>query len=104
MIPDCDFELDDELLPDPNSFSRAQRKRAESVFDRACKLSDNYGREIEPVVRSGEAVTEIVDYAESHAIDHIIIGYHEPTELIPIFRSVSESVTRNASMPVTVVC
>lgn len=98
------FELDDELLPDPNAFSRAQRRRAESVFDRACEISDDYGKEIEPLVRSGEAVKEIMNYAEAHAIDHIIIGHHESPELLPLFRTVSESVTRKASMPVTVVC
>ena len=54
IVADCDLDLDDELMPDGNSFSRAQRRRAERVFDRACTISDEYGKEINPVVRSGK--------------------------------------------------
>lgn len=35
MVPDCDFEADDRMLPDGNAFSRAQRKRAELALERA---------------------------------------------------------------------
>lgn len=101
MVPECGFELDERMMPDGNLFNRAQRRRAESVFHRACELSDEYGREIEPVVRSGEPVEEIVDYAEKHGVDHVLIADHQPTELRPLLCNVSESVARNASVPVT---
>jgi nucleotide-binding universal stress UspA family protein len=104
MVPECEFDLDDEVMPDGNAFNRAQRRRAERAFERACELSDEYGREIEPVVRSGEPVEEIVDYAEEQDVDHVVIADHRPTELRPLLRSVSESVARNAGAPVTMVC
>lgn len=104
MVPECEFELDDRVMPDGNAFNRAQRRRAERVFERACELSDEYGTEIEPVVRSGEPVEEIVDCAEERAVDHVVIADHHPTELRPLLRSVSESVARNASVPVTTLC
>lgn len=104
MVPECEFEIDDEVMPHGNAFNRAQRRRAERAFDRACELSDEYGEEIEPVVRSGEPVEEIVDYAEEHGIDHVVIADHQPTELRPLLRTVSESIARNASVPVTTLC
>lgn len=103
MVPACDDERD-EWATDPNAFSRGQRKRAERVFDRACELSDAYGREIEPVVRSGNPVTEIVTYADSHAVDGIVIADHHRTELRPLLRNVSESIARQTDTPVTIVC
>lgn len=102
VIPDCEFDLDDELIPDTNSFTRAQRKRAEHVFDRACTLSEQYDREVEPVVRSGEPVEEIVTYAEEQAVDHIVIAEYRRTALCPLLRSVSESLAKNASIPITI--
>jgi nucleotide-binding universal stress UspA family protein len=102
MVSECGFELNDEIVPDGNAFNRAQRRRAERAFERACELSDEYGTEIEPVVRSGEPVEEIVGYAEGQGVDHVVIADHQPTELRPLLRSVSESVARNASTPVTI--
>lgn len=104
MITDCDFDLDDELIPDGNSFTRHQRKRAEQVFDRACSISDEYGQEINPVVRSGDALDEIVGYVDEHDVDEVIIGEHPQTSLRPIIREVSEAVAHSVSEPVTVIC
>lgn len=104
MVPDCDFDLDGGLLPDGNSFSRAQRKRAEQVFDRACTISDEYEKEINPVVRSGNALDEIVEYVEEHDVDEVVIGEHPKTNWRPVVREVSEAVAHSVSEPVTVIC
>lgn len=55
-------------------------------------------------MRSGEPVEEIVTYADEQDVDHVVIEDHQPTELRPLLRSVSESVARNASVPVTTLC
>ncbi|MDL5362408.1 universal stress protein [Halalkalicoccus sp. NIPERK01] len=99
MVPECGFDLDDEVMPDGNAFNRAQRRRAERVFDRACELADEHEREIEPVVRSGNAVEEIVTCADERNVDRVVIADHQQTELRPLLWSVPESVARNASPP-----
>ena len=50
MVAECDFAFDDELMPDGNSFNRHQRRRAEAAINRACRLAEEYDREMEPVV------------------------------------------------------
>lgn len=104
MIPECEFDLDDEVMPDGNAFNRTQRRRAERVFDRACELADEYGRGIDPVVRSGEPVKGIVTYVEEQGVDRVVIVDHLRMELRPLLRSVLESVARSASTPVTLLC
>lgn len=103
MVVDCDSEFDDESLRDPNSFSRVQRKRAEQVIERACELSNRHGREIDPVVRSGDAVSEIVACANDRGVDVIVVAEHPRTALRSLLRAVPESVARNTSLPVTIV-
>lgn len=101
MVPGCDF--DDEMVPGENRFSRAQRKRAEYVFEQACALSEEYGREIDLVVKSGKIVTELAAYAEEQNVDQIVLPDHISTELRPTLRSVSGPVARAADTPVTIV-
>ena len=104
MVAECDFEFDDAVMPDGNTFNRHQRRRAEAVIERACSLSDEYGRDIEPVVRSGHTVEEVISCAEARDADHIVIAEHCRTGLRPIVFGVPESVARKASRPVTIVC
>lgn len=103
MVAECGFEFDDELMPDGNAFNRHQRQRAQAVIKRACRLADEYSREIEPIVRSGNTVENVVSCAEVRSVDHIVIGDHRQTEIRPIMRGIPESIIRKASRPVTVV-
>lgn len=102
VIPELGSERSEELLPAPDLFTRAQQKRAESVFSRAFELSELYDKEIEPVVRSGEEADEVVTYAEDHAVNRIIIAERASTELLPFHQSAPESVARTTDIPVTV--
>lgn len=104
MVAECNSEFDDELMPDGNSFNRHQRRRAEAVIKRACRLADEYDREIEPVVRSGNTVRKVLACADARNVDHIVIGDHCKTEIRPIVRSIPEGVVRKANRPVTIVC
>lgn len=101
VIPEAAIEGHEELIPAPDLFTQAQRRRAEHVLARAYELAQEYDREIELDVRSGGAAREIVDYAEEHGVDRIVVADHPPTELRPLFRSVPESVADNATTPVT---
>lgn len=104
MVAQCDAEIDDELMPDGNAFNRSQRKRAETVLDRACSLAAAHGREIEPIVRSGTTAAEVTACAQTADVDHIVLPERCRSAVRPIVRSVPESVARRASRPVTIVC
>ncbi|MBX0298192.1 universal stress protein [Halomicroarcula sp. F27] len=102
LIPDRS-ELADNLVPDGSSFNRAQRKRAEQVFTRACQVADDYGLDVELIVKSGDVVEEIRAYADAEAVDRIIITDHQPTGVRPRLRSIPASISRHATPPVTMV-
>lgn len=107
IVPACGSEsdLDDELVPDPGRFERGQRKRAEIVFERACQISDEYDKEIELVVESGQPAPKIAEYAEEHRIDRIVIGYRDRNGLNRLLlRDISTSIPDYTSVPVTIVC
>lgn len=103
MVADCDSEFDGAVVPDGNSFNRHQRQRAQRVLERACRLSDERGCDIEPIVHSGDTVEEILACAEEKDVDHIVIAEHRRTAFRPILRSGPECVVRRANRPVTVV-
>ncbi|RKD88663.1 universal stress protein [Halopiger aswanensis] len=101
VIPELDSERNEELLPAPDLFTRAQQKRAENVFSRAHELAERYDKEIESVVRSGDETEEVVTYAENHAVDRIIIAEHLSLRLPFFHRNVSKSMAHTTDIPVT---
>ncbi|MBX0293648.1 universal stress protein [Haloarcula nitratireducens] len=59
---------------------------------------------VEAVVEPGVPVPEIVEYAEEHDMDAIVVGTDDRSKLSRLlFGSVSESVAENASVPVRIV-
>lgn len=103
IVDGGDVEGVDGRTSDPNSFSRAQRRRAEAVFERANEIAARRDVEVEAVVRSGEAVSEIVACAEGRDVDRVVIAEHPRTELRPLLRDVHEAVARATDIPVTIV-
>ena len=101
VIPELTADGCTEVLPTPNRFTRAQCRRAADALDRARGVAERYDSEITPAVRSGDAAREIVDYADEHAVDRIVIADHPSTTLRPFFRSVPDSVAENTATPVT---
>lgn len=102
VVPDCEVAAD--VGPRPvRTFDRAQRHRAQHVLARACEIAAAHDREIEPVVRSGSAVEEILTCARQRDVDDVVVGAHRRTGLRPTLRSTAETVVRKADRPVTVV-
>ncbi|WP_247730166.1 universal stress protein [Halovivax limisalsi] len=55
-------------------------------------------------VAVGEPAREIVEYAEEHDVDHVVVGNHGRDGMARVLLgSVAEQVVRRAPMPVTVV-
>ncbi len=60
--------------------------------------------EVVTVVAEGRPSVEIVDYAEKHGVDHIVVGTHGRSRLGKAFLgSVADNLIRQADVPVTVV-
>lgn len=72
-------------------------------LDRGCTKANSYGRDIEPLVRWGDVVDDIVDCARKRDIDRIVISEHSRTELRLYRRSVPEEIALNCYILVTVI-
>lgn len=63
-----------------------------------------HGDEIETEVTRGKATREIVDFADEHDVDYIVIGSHgRDTVSRVLLGSVAETVVRRSAVPVLVV-
>lgn len=82
----------------------AAEKRATSLLSDAEEFAVERGTEIETDYARGRPVDVILDYVEAEGIDQIIMGSHGRSGLTrTLIGSVAEKVTRNASVPVTIV-
>lgn len=80
------------------------QEATEPSIDRATEIAQHYENEITTETVFGEATTSIVDYAEEHDVDHIVLGSHGRHGISRyLLGSVAEHVVRRAHMPVTIV-
>ncbi|WP_225335458.1 universal stress protein [Halomicrobium urmianum] len=80
-----------------------EKARAERLFDELEAAADATGTSVERVVEVGRPTTAIVDYADEHDVDQIVMGSHGRSGVSRILLgSVAETVVRRASVPVTV--
>lgn len=81
-----------------------QRERAEELFEEAEELATTHGVTIETDTVVGRPDRAIVDYAEEHAVDHVVLGSHGRSGVSRVLLgSIAETVVRRAPVPVTVV-
>jgi nucleotide-binding universal stress UspA family protein len=79
-------------------------QRAESLLETARKQADDEGVEIETDYLTGKVSKAIIDYADEHDIDHIVLGSHGRTGARRILLgSVAEKIARRSPVPVTIV-
>mgnify|MGYP000100081626 CR=1 FL=1 len=80
-----------------------EKATAETLFDELVTATGAHEIDIERVVEVGRPTTAIVDYADDHDIDQIVMGSHSRSGVSRILLgSVAETVVRRASVPVTV--
>ncbi|WP_226010710.1 universal stress protein [Halomicrobium salinisoli] len=80
-----------------------EKARAERLFDELESAADATGTVVERAVEVGRPTTAIVDYADEHDVDQIVMGSHGRSGVSRILLgSVAETVVRRASVPVTV--
>lgn len=88
-----------------DDIDEAAVERAEPVFERARRIADERGREIETVVGLGHPARNIVDRADDY--DAVILGSHGEDRQRATRRflvgNVAETVSKRAPVPVTIV-
>ena len=63
------------LEPDESRQAEA-RRHAERLIERAEAKADAADRSVETAVETGDPAETIVDYADAHDVDHIVMGGH----------------------------
>lgn len=82
----------------------SQREAAEELFEDLADSMEGHDGSITTETVVGDPAREIVDYAEEHGIDHIVVGSHGRTGASRVLLgSVAERVVRLAPVPVTIV-
>lgn len=84
-------------------YERANEEE-ERIFDASREIAAEYDVDFSTDSATGEPAREIVEYAEEHDVDHVVIGSHGrtgPTRLL--LGSVAEMVVRRSPVTVTVV-
>src|SRR6056297_578306 len=101
-----------ESITDPNRGGRGRlegwyqkaTEEADELFETAEELTDEHGVSVTTVVSDGKPVEGILDCADEHDVNQIVIGSHGRTGVGRVLLgSVAEQVVRRAECPTTVV-
>ncbi|AXG08410.1 MULTISPECIES: universal stress protein [Haloferacaceae] len=91
------------LVGDETLRKRAQERSAELLAEAEAK-ADEHDRVVKTESEIGKSADEILEYADTHGIDVIVIGSHGRSGIARMLMgSVAETVMKRASVPVTVV-
>ena len=91
-------------LPVAEGWYDEAKERATAVLESAGTLAADHGVDLETATGVGKPARAIVDYADEHGIDQIVMGSHGRSGIDrAILGSVAETVTRRAGVPVTIV-
>ena len=83
---------------------RAAKEDAEELFEEARELAGDRAAPLDHEIETGRPANVIVEYAEEHGIDQIVMGSHGREGVSRILLgSVAETVVRGSPVPVTVV-
>jgi len=86
-----------------DAFEQA-RESGERLLAGAEATAGEHDRTVETVLETGQTSGTIVDYAEEHGIDHVVIGSHGRTGLSRfLLGSVAERVARRSPTSVTII-
>lgn len=83
---------------------RQEERKAERLFETAEEVAADYGRGISTERLAGHTPSTILEYAEDHRIDHIVLGSRGRGGISRLLLgSVAEAVARRSPVPVTIV-
>lgn len=82
----------------------AEEEYAESVLEEAAERGEEYDATVETEYERGMPRDAILEYADEHDVDQLIVGSHGRSGLERVLiGSVAEKLTRHSPVPVTVV-
>jgi nucleotide-binding universal stress UspA family protein len=91
-------------LPAADAWYETAQERAAAIHEDARALATEYDAELTTVTEVGRPAREILDYADEHGIDQIVMGSHGRDGIErAILGSVAERVTRSGRQPVTII-
>lgn len=98
------YEAEAKGLPAAKTWYDRMTERADKICADATDQADEHDCEITTATEIGRPARTILEYADDHGIEHIIMGSHgrEGVSRL-VLGSVAERVMRRAPMPVTVV-
>ncbi|ELY47540.1 universal stress protein [Natronorubrum sulfidifaciens] len=81
-----------------------RRERATALFDEAHERAAERDCEVETELLVGHPAASIVEYADDHAVDRLVVGSHGRAGVSRVLLgSVAERIVRRAPVPVTIV-
>jgi nucleotide-binding universal stress UspA family protein len=91
-------------LPVAEDWYDTAQERATEIHTIATDLAAEHESILKNVTEVGKPVREILEYADGHGIDQIVLGSHGRSGLDrALLGSVAETVTRRARIPVTII-
>jgi len=98
------YEAEAKGLPAASTWYDRMRERADELCADATQQATDHGCEITTATEIGRPARTILEFADEHDSEHIIMGSHGREGISRlILGSVAESVMRKAPMPVTIV-
>jgi nucleotide-binding universal stress UspA family protein len=61
-------------VEDNSAMEKARERKGQTLLKRTCDLLQRHGISATPVLKQGDAATEIIDYVKSNEIDLIVAG------------------------------
>ena len=98
------YEAETEGLPAARTWHDRMAEEADAVCAEARGLAAEHDCDIETATEFGRPARTILEYADEHAVDHVVMGSHgrEGVSRL-VLGSVAERVMRQAPVPVTIV-
>ncbi|QHS17661.1 universal stress protein [Halopenitus persicus] len=88
------------IRDDEEQIREEHRDYGERVTEELCEMAGEQGVECTTAIRSGSPAEEIVDYAEEHGMDAIVLGSAYQGKFRAILGGTSDKVVRTSSVPV----
>ncbi len=83
---------------------KSAREQADELLAAARDAAEAEGMTVETAVETGRPARVIIEYAETHPVDHLVMGSHGREGVSRLLLgSVAETVVRRSPVPVTVV-
>lgn len=96
--------IEGSITADYERIEENYERQAEALLEEARETAADRGVELETEWVTGAVARSIVDYADEHDVDAIVMGSHGRSGASRVLLgSVAESVTRRSPVPVTIV-